>query len=82
MTLPPPPEWTVDALCAEVGGDLWFPEPSDNVSARQAKSVCRRCPVTSECLSLALANGERFGIFGGLSPRQRQRLASRERRAA
>ena len=37
-----------------------------------AKAVCRRCPVQIECLTDALAQGDRFGVWGGLSPRERR----------
>lgn len=63
--------WMDQGLCREIGGDIFFPEPgTDN---RQALAVCRRCPVSSECLDHAL----RFhvsGIWGGTSDRDRRRL--------
>lgn len=70
-----PPEWTNDALCAEVGGDDWFPEKGGPTHA--AKNICKRCDVQSECLGWALEHGERFGIWGGLSADERRRLARR-----
>lgn len=70
--LPPPPEWTRDALCAQVDQDLWFPE--NGGSTREAKSICARCPTRPECLEFALDNAERFGIWGGFSERERRRL--------
>ncbi len=67
------PEWWEDALCLQVGdADLWFPEKG--ASALPAKRVCAGCPVRAECLEHALTAGERFGIWGGLSERQRRRL--------
>lgn len=72
-----PPEWTKDALCAEVGGDDWFPEKGG--PTRAAKSICKRCEVQSECLGWALEHGERFGIWGGLSEGERRVLARRLR---
>ena len=64
--------WTARALCGEVGGDEWFPEKGGSV--REAKAVCRQCPVRPECLDHALANDERFGVWGGLSWPQRREL--------
>lgn len=64
--------WQDDALCAEVGGDVWFPE--EHESPRQAKEVCRRCPVRVECLEYALDNDLRFGVWGGTSERERQKI--------
>lgn len=64
--------WQDRALCAEVGGDEWFPEKGG--STREAKRVCRACPVKMACLDYALENDERFGIWGGMSERERRRL--------
>lgn len=67
--------WRVLALCAQVDGDLWFPERG--ASVQEAKRICRLCDVQQECLEYALANGERFGIFGGLTERERRKLKRR-----
>lgn len=70
--------WEEDALCAQVGGQLFFPEAHEEISS--AREVCRRCPVTRECLDLALemergsSRALRFGVWGGKSPRQRVAL--------
>ena len=55
-----------------VDPDLFFPERG--ASTREAKSVCRACPVQQECLEFALSNGEKFGIWGGMSERERRRV--------
>ncbi len=44
-------------------------------------TICRGCPVQAPCLEYALANVERFGIFGGCTERQRRRLRSQRRQA-
>jgi WhiB family redox-sensing transcriptional regulator len=67
-----PPEWMVDGLCAQVDPELWFPEKGG--STREAKQLCTRCPVRAECLAYALANDERFGVWGGASERDRRRM--------
>lgn len=67
-----PAEWHLDALCAQVDGETWFPEQGK--SCRDAKRICRACPVRAECLQYSLDNDERFGIWGGLSERERRRL--------
>lgn len=64
--------WQDDALCAQVGDDFWFPEKGG--STREAKGVCGRCPVRAECLAYALEHDERFGVWGGMSERERRRL--------
>lgn len=72
-------EWRLSARCAEIGGDLWFPEES--CVGNDAKSICEGCPVQFECLETALENNEKFGIWGGLSPNQRKKIM-RQRRLA
>lgn len=67
--------WQDDALCAETDPEAFFPEKGG--STREAKRVCRSCTVRAECLEYALEHGERFGIFGGLSERERRRLEQR-----
>lgn len=67
--------WQVDALCAQTDPEAFFPEKGG--STRDAKKVCGACAVRSECLEYALGNDERFGIWGGLSERERRRLRKR-----
>ena len=64
--------WQERANCLGVDPDLFFPERG--ASTREAKSVCRGCEVRAECLEYALAHGEKFGIWGGLSERERRRV--------
>ena len=71
------PSWRLDALCAETDPEAFFPEKGG--STRDAKRVCSGCPVRAECLEFALANDERFGIWGGLSERERRRLRLQQR---
>jgi len=68
-------EWYERALCAEVDGDLWFPEAGgiSNETA-QAKAICERCPVKVECLEDALVGNVGYGIWGGLTPVERNAL--------
>jgi WhiB family redox-sensing transcriptional regulator len=64
--------WRQDALCAETDPEAFFPEKGG--STREAKRVCVGCPVRMQCLEYALDNDERFGIWGGLSERERRRV--------
>ena len=64
--------WRLNALCAETDPEAFFPEKGG--STREAKRVCVGCDVRAECLEFALRNDERFGIWGGLSERERRRL--------
>lgn len=67
-----PLAWQQRALCAQTDPEAFFPEKGG--STREAKAVCQACEVREECLEYALANDERFGIWGGLSERERRRL--------
>ena len=64
--------WQEQALCAETDPEAFFPEKGG--STREAKKICTGCEVKAQCLEYALANDERFGIWGGLSERERRRL--------
>jgi WhiB family redox-sensing transcriptional regulator len=64
--------WQDRALCAQTDPEAFFPEKGG--STREAKKVCRTCDVRAECLEYALEHDERFGIWGGLSERERRRL--------
>jgi WhiB family redox-sensing transcriptional regulator len=64
--------WQEMANCLGVDPDLFFPERG--ASTREAKEVCRGCVVRHDCLEFALANGEKFGIWGGMSERERRRI--------
>lgn len=75
------PAWIDDALCGQTDPELFFPEKGG--SNHNAKELCARCPVAAECLDYALdyESGERdiasvapYGIYGGLSPRERRDL--------
>jgi WhiB family redox-sensing transcriptional regulator len=66
------PQLNGAASCQGVDPDLFYPERGE--STKQAKAVCRGCEVREDCLEYALVNGEKFGIWGGLSERERRRL--------
>jgi WhiB family redox-sensing transcriptional regulator len=66
------PGWQDKALCAETDPEAFFPEKGG--STREAKKVCRGCEVRVECLEYALEHSEAFGIWGGLSERERRRM--------
>ncbi|MGQ7295030.1 WhiB family transcriptional regulator [Quadrisphaera sp. KR29] len=68
-------DWQERALCAQTDPESFFPEKGG--STREAKRVCMSCEVRVPCLEYALANDERFGIWGGLSERERRRVKRR-----
>lgn len=67
-----PDDWRAQALCAQTDPEAFFPELGG--STRQAKRTCTGCEVRAECLAWALGNDERFGVWGGLSERERRKL--------
>jgi len=70
-----PLAWQTDSLCAQTDPEAFFPEKGG--STREAKKICGSCEVRANCLEYALENDERFGIWGGLSERERRKLRKR-----
>jgi WhiB family redox-sensing transcriptional regulator len=66
------PEWQERALCSQTDPEAFYPEKGG--STREAKRICSRCEVRADCLKAALDGDERFGIWGGLSERERRKL--------
>ena len=64
--------WASEARCLNADPDVFFPEKGG--STREAKRICSECPVRVECLEYALEEDERFGIWGGMSERERRKL--------
>lgn len=75
----PEREWQDFSNCLGVDPDLFFPERG--ASTREAKEVCRGCVVREECLEYALANSEKFGIWGGMSERERRKIRKQRAQA-
>lgn len=73
--------WVDEGLCAQTDPDAWHPE-GEGATLSPAKRICKRCPVRRPCLEFALAEGLIYdGVWGGLSPRERQAIY-KERRAS
>lgn len=64
--------WQSLANCRGMDAELFFPTRGGDV--RDMKAVCFECEVREECLEYSLKNGEKFGIWGGKSERERRRL--------
>lgn len=77
-------DWRHRAACLdEADKDLFFPVGTTGPALLQiaeAKTVCRRCPVTSACLEYALGAGLEAGVFGGMSEDERRTLKRRKAR--
>ena len=69
---PKPPKWQRQGACLGAHPDLFFPERGQ--STKPAKEICKSCKVKEECLKFALDGSEQFGVWGGMSERQRKRL--------
>ena len=67
--------WRLAAACKNHPGANFYPETE--AEARPAKRICAACPVRRPCLDMALWNGERYGVWGGLTERERLRLGRR-----
>lgn len=80
ITLAPndPDRWRDLAACAGSHADLFFPTRGE--ATGPAKAVCASCPVSEQCLADALAHGEKFGVWGGRSERERRAIRRRHRR--
>jgi WhiB family transcriptional regulator, redox-sensing transcriptional regulator len=74
--------WQKQAACLGLDPDLFFPDRGDMDRVREAKAVCGRCPVRSACLDYALKAGEKHGIFGGKSERERRQMRRQMREAS
>src|ERR1051325_6120041 len=75
--------WQQAAACRGVGVEesrtIFFPSRGDSID--EARAICRRCPVTEECLDFALANNC-IGVWAGTSDRQRRMLRRSARHAS
>ncbi len=67
------PTWQDAGLCPQTDPEAFFPEKGG--STREAKKICKLCPSKADCLSWALERREQYGIWGGLSERERRRIS-------
>jgi WhiB family redox-sensing transcriptional regulator len=75
--------WAERGLCARSPNpDDWFPDEGDQAAVSEVKAICARCPVRSECLAYAVSHAEPFGVWGGLTERERRLLVVRGSGAA
>ncbi len=76
--------WENRAACREVDPEIFFKprgSAADTPEAQEAKRICRGCPVIRECGTYALRHGVEFGVWGGLTERERRALTKRVRAA-
>lgn len=67
-------DWRVQAACRDENPDQLFVRGAEQ---RKARMVCVGCPVRTECLGEALDNRIEFGVWGGMTERERRALLRR-----
>ncbi len=65
--------WAVFAACTKARNVSFFPQ--SKAEERAAIAVCSFCPVREDCLDHALVTRERFGVWGGLSEKERRKIS-------
>ena len=73
-------QWQSDAACRGMASGVFFSPPGERGNTRRAREqralrICRSCPVLDQCAAFARGNGEPFGVWGGLTERQRASAA-------
>ena len=70
-------DWRDRSACLDEDPELFFPIGNTGpaiLQIEEAKQVCRRCEVREQCLQWALEAGQDHGVWGGLTPRERDRI--------
>ena len=84
--IPPPGPWVADAACAQIAGDLFYPEGkgSNQSDYTHARQICHGCPVKAECLDYALSVPAHHdhGMWAGTTPAERATLRKKRTTAA
>jgi WhiB family redox-sensing transcriptional regulator len=69
--------WQALALCKGMDNSLFYGNENGTIAtkiAKQAKAICRVCPVSYECLTFAFENDEQHGIWGGFTAKERKAI--------
>lgn len=80
-------EWQEQAACRAYENTLFFgPDSSESELEKQgrearAKAICQTCPVLEPCLEFAMETNQKYGIWGGLTDKERASLKRRRARA-
>lgn len=77
-----PVTWTATAACRDADPELFFPTPENTVTAREARVICKKCPVREECLAEALrVKADAHGVWAGLTRDERRSLRRKASRS-
>lgn len=71
-----PEPWMDGALCTQADPEMFYPDKGGD--PKPAKALCQLCGSRADCLAYALEHNERYGVWGGMTRKERQRI----RRAA
>jgi WhiB family redox-sensing transcriptional regulator len=77
--------WTAESACLELDPELFFPVGEKGAAVAQmehARAICRACPVRTQCLQLALQLDAQHGMWGGMTPLERNRIRRRVNKQA
>ncbi|HVF52249.1 MAG TPA: WhiB family transcriptional regulator [Actinomycetota bacterium] len=79
-------EWQEEAACNAYENVVFFGEEGESELEKQArehraKSICHRCPVIEPCLEFAMETNQKYGIWGGMTDKERASLKRRRARA-
>lgn len=66
-------DWMLSGACVDMNPELWF-TPPENPAVKQAVAICQTCPVRVRCLDYALATDSAWGVWGGLTEKQRRKI--------
>lgn len=69
--------WMEFAACKGADAEIFFAESGWHTANAKAQEYCKRCVVYKDCMRFAIENNIKYGIWGGLSPRQRRRNGSK-----
>ncbi len=72
-------EWMAEGNCRTEAPSMFF--PSDGVGVEVARRICATCPVKEPCLEFAIETNQKYGIWGGLTDKERASLKRRRARA-
>lgn len=71
-----PPAFLDDAACKGMDTEIFFPHYFRHGAYKEARRICATCPVIRECLQFALDTEATEGMYGGMTPKQRERIAA------
>lgn len=66
--------WQIDGACRDKDSNLFFDNSESLSVGAQAKRICSGCPVLEQCREYAVDAAEPYGVWGGLTPPERERV--------